>query len=435
MNATDAAGNPSGLSNIAIRTTTNTLPVIIDFALTGGGTSGDNSVSREIQVSGANYLVSAGDNILRFVSIVAAGSVFDVVTRVGTETRIFADVPEGAPAGTYRLRVVNKNGTSPMSSGSYIVTPAPLPMPEVTDLSPVLGTNNVETTLTITGANFSETVTDVVLATAGGAEVHKFTGVAWISAGTLTATVPAGCDEGQYNIQVHNPDGTYNLVSAVKFEVCGSVDLSTATGPMTTSSAAAMPADATIPVALSLRTDDREEVDPVQDNTMTVEVTLDPGITIEGEEQGGTWEDFTGMINPPRQVRPTSGMLSQLGSDAVAFTMGADRKLRLKDGRTMLTTVDVVVLSTAAIPSIYYLEADGSLTLAGIDGVRNGRTYARGGTVLATQIGTPAPGYTTYTFGLLLDHMSTFAAGTTSAPPTPSGGGGGGGCFIDTVAH
>ena len=112
VKSTDAAGNLSGISNIASFTTANTLPVIVGFALPDGGTSGDNSISRELKITGVNFLGSAGDNIVRFISTSATGSVFDVVTKAGSETEMRADVPEGAPVGTYRLMVINKNGTS-----------------------------------------------------------------------------------------------------------------------------------------------------------------------------------------------------------------------------------------------------------------------------------------------------------------------------------
>ena len=309
-------------------------------------------------------------------------------------------------------------------------------MPEVTDLSPVVGINDIDIAITVTGANFNEGLSRVTLASADGTIVKDLGGVGWISSGKLTATVPSGCNQGQYNIQVYNPDGTYNLVSAVKLEVCGSVELSVTTSPTTTSNAARMPDNATVPVELTLCTDDREEVDPVKATPMRIAVTIDPGTEIEKEQQGGTsWDDYTGVINPPRQVRPTEGIVEELGGNAVAFTMGAETKLRFKSGRVMVARVDITLPSTSAVPTIYYLEADGTLTLAGVDGEKGGQAYAMGGTVLATRPGVPATGYTTYTFGLLLDHMSTFAAGTIGAPvpPAPSGGDGGGGCFIDTL--
>ena len=99
----------------------------------------------------------------------------------------------------------------------------------------------------------------------------------------------------------------------------------------------------------------------------------------------------------------------------------------------MVARVDVTLPSTSAIPSIYYLEADGTLTLAGVDGEKGGQAYEAGGTVLATRPDVPGTGYTTYTIGLLLDHMSTFAAGTKGTPPTPTPSGSGGGCFINTL--
>ena len=97
------------------------------------------------------------------------------------------------------------------------------------------------------------------------------------------------------------------------------------------------------------------------------------------------------------------------------------QKLELGEGQTMFVKVDITIPSSAPEPSIYYVEADGSLTLAGVDGERDGQTIKKGGTVLATQVGVPEDDYTTYTFGLLLDHMSEFAAGAKEASaPTAS---------------
>ena len=130
------------------------------------------------------------------------------------------------------------------------------------------------------------------------------------------------------------------------------------------------------------------------------------------------------------QVLPTKEIKAQLGSDAVVFTMGsANQKLEFDGNQTIFTKVDITMPSNPPVSSIYYVEADGSLTNAGIDGQFNGQNIQSGGTVLAKQDGVPEDGYTTYTFGLLLDHMSTFAASTKAAKSSKSDTGG---CFINS---
>jgi len=107
---------------------------------------------------------------------------------------------------------------------------------------------------------------------------------------------------------------------------------------------------------------------------------------------------------------------NNLSSNSVLFTMGsATEKLVLEGDQTIFVEVDITMPTSDGSPSIYYVEADGSLTLAGVEGTYNGQSIQSGGTELAKQDGVPEDGYTTYTFGLLLDHM------------------GGGGCFINSV--
>ncbi|MCP4114409.1 MAG: fibronectin type III domain-containing protein, partial [Desulfobacteraceae bacterium] len=133
VKSVDAAGNVSPLSNVAEYTTESMLPEITGIVLVDGGNSGDNAVARDIRITGANFLESAGCNLARFEN---ETHVFDVSCNGGTRTRISATIPEGAPTGAYDLRVINKNGISRLFENAYTVIEAATPVPEVTNLSP-----------------------------------------------------------------------------------------------------------------------------------------------------------------------------------------------------------------------------------------------------------------------------------------------------------
>jgi len=433
LQSEDAAGNVSGISNIATLTTEETLPTISEFHLTDGGITADNSVIRELTITGTNFVNGAG-NAIRFIS---SSGIFNVNSKSGGNTEIKVDVPAGAPIGTYKIRVCNMYGTSAASEQIYTVTKAPAPLPEVTNVFPAIGPNDKDSAVTITGDNFIGVLT-VKLISAAGITAATLTDVASVSVNEITATVPAGVDEGTYYLQVCTANGC-NGLSIAKFEVYNPMDLSAATGATSTTKGVDMPDDGIVPVRLSLSTDNREVVGPVSDNKVEIEVSIDPGTKITLADG----EIYSGTIDPPRQVPPTQAIKAELGPNAVLFTMGsATEKLEFAGDQTIFAKVDITMPSNAAVSSIYYVEADGSLTVAGVDGTYNGQIIESGGTVLATQVGVPEDGYTTYTFGLLLDHMSTFAASaetsavdaeTSAAPSESGGGGGGGGCFINSV--
>jgi hypothetical protein len=136
-------------------------------------------------------------------------------------------------------------------------------------------------------------------------------------------------------------------------------------------------------------------------------------------------------------------MLDNPGS-AVVFTMGATTDLALT-GQNMFVCITLSIPSDAPVPSVYYLNANGNLELAGVSGQRNGQSIEQGGTLLATRTDVPETGFTTYTIGLLLDHMSTFVLGKileedqaedTSGSENQNSGfstGGSDRCFISTV--
>lgn len=432
----DAAGNVSEISDVASRTTANTLPTITGFQLTGGATTGDNSTTRELEITGTNFVSGAGNDIVRFISI-TADPVFDSISKAGTETEIYADVPAGAPVGTYNIRVINRNGTSALSEQIYTVTDAAAAFPEVTDVYPAVGPNDADTTITITGDHFIAPLT-AALGLADGTTSTSLDEIEVVSASEVTATVPAGATEGTYHIQVHTLHGC-NTVSAARFEIYEPVDLAASTGALTTTKQIDMPDDGIVSVEVILSTDDREEVTPVSANKMEIEATFNPGTEIMLAD--GT--PYTGLVDPPRQVPTNQAIATELGSNAVMFTMGSpSERLTLGQDQTIFVKIDITMPSSALEPSIYYVEADGSLTPAGVDGERDGQPIQKGGTLLAIQLDVPEAGYTTYTFGLLLDHMSTYAAGVVGDDSSDSSGGmshsgssGDSRCFIATAAY
>jgi len=189
---------------------------------------------------------------------------------------------------------------------------------------------------------------------------------------------------------------------------------------------------ARVPVDLTLTTDDREDVPPGNGARVKVAVSIDSGCQFESEQSANYWTDYSGVINPPRPVPPPQAAIDAIGENVIAFTMGAEKSLRLKNGQTMLVEVEVAMASSLPAPVVYYIPTNGTPELAGVSGVRDGIAYGPGGYILASRVDTPEPGYTTYTIGLLFDHMSVYVAG----PPVDSDGGNDGGfCFIDTLTY
>ncbi len=442
VKSVDAAGNVAALSNVAEHTTESLLPKITGIALVAGGNSGDNSVAREISITGANFLESAGCNMARFEN---GASVFDVSCNDGTRTRISANMPEGAPTGTYGLRVINKNGISQLFENAYTVNSAATPVPEVTNLSPMVVSKGLSYLITITGSYFAEEISGVRLLGADGAMLQLYDTVR-VDSSTIKSMIDVPTDfvEGQYSVQVINPDGGRNTVSAVKLDVCEVINLSPETATIKTT-ATVTTDDGVIPVTTTLTTDNRDEVAVVSRYVARIEAVFDSGTVLEEEEGEGEsagWMDYDGLVNPPRQIPLTKEVSDEIGENGVLFTMGADQYLRLKDGKTMFVKIEVTMPDSEPVPLIYYVAPDGSITIAGVDGTRDGVAYPPGGKVLATRYDVPEAGMTTYTIGLILDHMSTYAAGSyTESEPEPdldpdSGSGdsgGGGGCFIGTA--
>lgn len=431
----DSVGNLSDVSNVISLATSDTRPVITSLELTAGGVSGDNGIARELTVTGEHFISNTGDNIVRFVT---RTNVFDVPSKAGTQTQIHVDVPIGSPVGEYNIRVINRNGVSLPSGKTYAVTESSRPQPEVTNVSPVIGRNDVDTSITITGDNFAEELTEVTLGAVDGTILHPLTDVVWLSSNKVTATIPSGIRDGQYSIQVQNPNGDYNRISSVEFEVSTPVNFRDTSGAVSTSKVVLMPADGVIPFATDLTTNDRTEIDIVSDNSMKIVVSIDPATQITLDD--GT--PYTETLAPPRQLpvkqelakKLVSGRISDISS-AVAFTVGnSEQSLKFGADQTVFVKLEFVKPMAGPLPSIYYLAADGSLTLAGVDGTINGIDISQGGTFLSARPGVPEEGLVTYTAGLLLDHMSTYVAGTKMENSVPGDEGDYGPCFI-TSSH
>ncbi len=193
------------------------------------------------------------------------------------------------------------------------------------------------------------------------------------------------------------------------------VNIHASTGTIITNSGIDMSDDTAfagvVPVEVNLKSDMSSSNAAVSDNTMNIEANIEPGtaITANGEA-------YTGTIDPPRQVPPTDEVVGTLGSDAVVFTMGnTNEQLSLGSGQTMLVTMEVTIPSENGTPVVYYLEADGSIMLAGVDGQKDSIVYARGGSIMADRPDTPEIGQSTFTIGILLDHMSSYAVSTNLA--------------------
>ena len=448
----DTAGHVSALSDSVIGTTVSLLPTITGFALAGGGVTGDNSKTRSLDITGTHFLASEGLNIVCFESSRRA---FSLPSETGDTSTIHVNIRSGAPPGIYNLRVVNKHGISRVTGSAYTIAEAPQPVPSVTSVNPVVVPTGTPTEVTISGAHFGASIASVNLLSADGAVIPLWD-VVRETDGLITAEVDVASsfEEGLYWVQVVNTDGRKNEISGVQMELCKPVDLSLESGGMVTTRMV-QPMDAMIPVKTILATDDRDEVGSVQAIKAKIRVTFEAGTILEGQDVVGAWNDYDGLVNPPRQVPITEAVENSLGPGSVIFTMGSEGFLRLKNGETLFAEVEISLEDGAPVPSIYYVGLDGEISLAGVPGTLNGVAIVPGGTILVTRLGVPEVGFVTYTFGIFLDHMSTYAAGVKVADPPPEGpddsdsddsdvsdasddsdnsGGGFGPCFIGSVS-
>ncbi len=350
------------------------------------------------------------------------------------------DLPKGIPAGSYRIRVLTRKGISALSDESLVIANAAVPLPEVTAVYPMAvaydGDNERE--IIITGFNFSESIADNGVEMGDVDSPITLTDVTFVDSTEIRAKVPAAVPEGVYDLRVYNTRANHNLISAVKFEVYKPVSLATAVGVVEGSTGVDMPDDGVVPVTIALLTDDRQEAPVVSDARMEISATFEPGTRITHKNEAGEDVPYVGTIDPPRQVVPPKEL--SLKEDAAVFTLGnPDKKLTLGENQFIFVTLDVILPMGAEEPQIlYYDPADGSLTPAGkgvdADGnqlLHNGIPIAAGGTKMSTRWYSPELDKKTITYGLYLDHMSTYVAGfeeiaSNSSDPgdTPAGTGG-----------
>jgi len=420
LKSEDIVGNLSLMSNIATATTEPRLPKVTGIM---PGT-GDNRTAVDVTITGSNFS-GGSSNSIRFIS---SDNVFDVKSDTGTETEITAEIPAGVPPGTYNIRVINENGASLLSDAAYTIISAAIPLPVVTNVSPPIAGNNADSNITITGENFAG-ATDVILNDGvNSAPVQSFS---IISEKEITATVPGGLDEGFYDILVTTANGA-NAVSAVKFRVSSPLIIDNDTAD---DKAVAQvihlseEMNGYLPVRVTLKTEEAEKCPVVCDWPAEIEAVIETGTRITTEDGNS----YSGDINPPVQVKVTEEIAALCGSEnVVVFQMGNPTE-RLNLSENMLVVLTVTRDTAAGAPEVYYLESDGSLTPAGLHGTKNGKEYKEGGTVLVTREDVPEEGKTTYTIGLLLDHMSTFVVGNVAHDD--GGGNDDDRCFIATAAY
>ena len=337
---------------------------------------------------------------------------FDFFSSQSAVGKLSTYIPKGTPTGIFRIRVINKNGASSLSQETITIEEALSPVPVVRMVSPSVVMAGYETRISITGGHFADPSAGVQLVAPDGATTN-LTDTIWKSSAAITAVVdvPADFPEGRYDIRVLNSDVEYNELSVSKIELYHPVLLSASGGTVTTTGAVLV--DGTpVPVSTLVKTDDRPQLGTVFRNPVRMKFYIEPGTTFseQGQALGGMGE-YSGFIMPPRQVLPSAFNFSTFGMDVVQFAMGAENLLRLKDGVTLFFTIEVILPSSGIDPIIYHVSANGETIPAGVAGMWRDIEIESGGTPLAVLQDLPEEGLTTYTYGLLLDHMSEYVLG------------------------
>jgi len=384
----DEVPNTSVISNVPSLATLANLPTV--SAITPN--NGENGGAVAIAVTGTNFI--PGANTLRFSN---SSNTFEIAGTYVSAASLTASAPIGAPVGTYSLKVVNINGASAALASAYTVKVAPTPLPTVSDLIPAnIGSNDSGVSITIYGANFTADST-VKLDTA---PETALTNVVVVSSTKITAKISGTVAAGTYNLKVTTAGGT-NTISSVKLNVKAPVTISNTTvqDVSTNQPIELTAATNVIPVQITMQSDNTI----VNTNTnATIEVVIPPATIVKKAD--GT--AYTGNINPPQIVKTTDEMKATAGNDAIVITMGnPDEKISFSNDFVTTVTLES---TNAKAPLIWYYKTDGTFEIAGKDGVKDGVTYIKGGTVLNI---VNNDGVYTYTIGLLLDHMSSYVAG------------------------
>lgn len=394
----DEASNTSTISNSVCHTTSNLLPTVTIVS----PVTNQNDSAMPITITGTNFVT--GTTTVRLTN---SSNTFDLVGAFVDSTHVTATVPVGAPAGVYGVRVIDGNGTSNAFASAYTITNAPIPWPAVTDVVPsTIGNNDADVNVEIYGTSFTG-ATGAVLDTGAPTTLTNFVVV---SDTKITATIPGTLSAGTYNVKVTNASGT-NTVSAVQITVNAPVVIDSATTQdQVTDKPVDMGTDNTIPVQITMQSN---ADDSTLDNNTTIEVIIPPATTVTTIDDKGDTVAYTGNINPPQLVKPTEEIAAAAGDNSVVITMGNPNET-INFSQNFVTTVTLETTNSSA-PLIWYYNPSSGLSIAGIEGDKDGVHYVPGGTVLNT---VNNGGTYTHTIGLLLNHMSSYVAGVT---PTITG--------------
>jgi hypothetical protein len=397
LESVDGSGNISDISDSADYTTGSNLPSITGIS----PSNSNNGETVTLTIEGNN--LNAGNPSVRLVSSPDIINLTDVT--VNSDTEIEASVPKGTPSGTYKTRVINDNGTSELSAATYEITETPIPLPAVTNIRPNMAVSG-ETldNVVITGRNFG----DGAAVTINGQNASN---IVVNSSTRITITAPA-LDAGEYDVVVL-VDGLSNEISAVKYIVDDPVIINE-DSTADTSTSSSIKTTGTIPVEVTLTTNNEEEAAQNTDIKGEISVVIPPQTEVT-DKNGNSYD---GVINPPRVVKPDEN--SQLPETAVVIEMGNPEET-ISFNQDFTATVRV---ESDEEPEIYYYNKDtGEYELAGKIGTVDGIDYVPGGTLLTVEEGI-------YTIGLLLDHMSTYVASSDNLLPEedtePSSSDGGG---------
>lgn len=384
----DEVPNTSVISNVSNLATLANLPTV--SAITPA--EGENGGAVLITVTGTNF--ADGANTLRFSN---SSNTFELVATYVSATSLTAFVPVGAPVGVYSLKVSNSNGVSSALASAYTVKVAPTPLPTVSDVLPAnIGSNDPDVSITIYGANF--TGATAVIDTAPETALT----ITSVSSTKIIATIPGMVVAGTYNIKVTTVGGT-NTISSIKLNVKDPVVIDSGTLEQTTTDPIDLSGTNTIPVQITMQSD---ETIVNTDTVATIEVVIPPATEVTMIDNSGNEVPYTGNINPPQIIKTTDDMKEEAGEEAIVITMGnPDEKITFSNDFVVTVTLDS---TNTSAPLIWYYNPSVGLEIAGKDGVKDGITYVKGGTVLNTVNNN---GVYTYTIGLLLDHMSSYVAG------------------------
>src|SRR3989339_824212 len=226
------AGIQPGTYNLKVTTTsgTNTTSgnkfVVMDSVPVVNTVAPDtcaNNTTTSVTISGTGFYGGTGTpnvSSLQFVRTSAPVVTMLIASyNVASDTlNNYASVPTGYSPGTYDIRVTTNGGTNTTSAQKFVLT---APLPAVSSIFPSSAGNGSSTVVTILGSYFfagtaSSCVISVKFDDAGSTSL-TFSGA---QSDTIIGgvTVPAGIQQGTYNVLVTTTDGT-NTSSAQKFTV------------------------------------------------------------------------------------------------------------------------------------------------------------------------------------------------------------------------